>query len=384
METPREWLAVPVGAGVAIVGSVFAVSNLYYASAPDSLLPIDLSGVLLFFWTLGTVLAGGWLLFERPANEYTLRTVAWWGGAMALTLFMATVLLHHQSQQGGRIVSPTGVRINSLSVGSTAGLLLASLDTRAKQGAVALSAEHERLQREQERLSVLNRMVRHDIRNDMAVVLGWSDQLEENANTEQRQMVERIHTASKHVVELTDLSRDYVAVIVDEDSMETKPVDLAAVIRMELETCRAVYPDSEFVVSTDFPSIHVRANELLNSVFRNVLNNAVQHNDTDAPRVEVAVTERGDNVRVAVADNGPGIPDDRKDAVFGKGELGIRSKGTGIGLYLVNVLVAEYGGSVWIEDNDPNGSVVIVELTRLAADQPSPTAWSSNPSRSVT
>ncbi|ESP89966.1 signal-transducing histidine kinase [Candidatus Halobonum tyrrellensis G22] len=106
------------------------------------------------------------------------------------------------------------------------------------------------------------------------------------------------------------------------------------------------------------------ANGMLGSVFRNLLNNAVQHNDADDPLVVVDVGLDGDRVTVRVADNGPGVPDDRKMEVFGKNEKGIDSSGTGVGLYLVHTLVSEYGGSVRIEDNDPRGAVFVVRLRR--------------------
>ena len=44
------------------------------------------------------------------------------------------------------------------------------------------------------------------------------------------------------------------------------------------------------------------------------------------------------------------------------GEKGLDSDGTGIGLYLVQTLVERYGGAVWIEDNEPEGSVFVVEM----------------------
>ena len=67
-----------------------------------------------------------------------------------------------------------------------------------------------------------------------------------------------------------------------------------------------------------------------------------------------------------VGDDGPGIPDDRKTAVFGKGEKGPGSDGTGLGLYLVRTLVVSYGGEIRVEDNDPRGSVFLVELPTVS------------------
>jgi signal transduction histidine kinase len=71
---------------------------------------------------------------------------------------------------------------------------------------------------------------------------------------------------------------------------------------------------------------------MLPSVFRNLLNNAVQHNDSDTPRIDIGVEQTNESVTVSVADNGPGIPDEQKKNVFDKGEQGLERPGTGIGV----------------------------------------------------
>jgi len=103
---------------------------------------------------------------------------------------------------------------------------------------------------------------------------------------------------------------------------------------------------------------------MLGSVFRNLLKNAVQHNDAAVPEVDVTATAADDTVVVRVADNGRGISDTQKERIFSKGQKGLDSQGTGMGLYLVDTLVTSYGGSVWVEDNTPKGSVFAVELPK--------------------
>lgn len=102
---------------------------------------------------------------------------------------------------------------------------------------------------------------------------------------------------------------------------------------------------------------------MLASVFRNVLTNAIQHNDKEIPEVIVSATREDGHVLIRVADNGPGVPDDRKEEIFEQGEMGLDSEGTGLGLYLVDTLVGRYGGEVRVEDNDPEGGVFLVELS---------------------
>lgn len=71
-----------------------------------------------------------------------------------------------------------------------------------------------------------------------------------------------------------------------------------------------------------------------------------------------------EDVVVQVADNGPIIPDVQKDSIFDKGDKGIESSGSGIGLYLVRTLTEQYGSTVEIEDNEPVGAVFSVRLPK--------------------
>jgi signal transduction histidine kinase len=136
-----------------------------------------------------------------------------------------------------------------------------------------------------------------------------------------------------------------------------------------LDEIRSTRAEAVVTVEGSIPRETVLANEMLDSVVRNVLKNAIQHNDEDVPAVTASATARragegerqGDAVVVRIADNGP-VPDGQKASIFGKGEKGLESAGTGIGLYLVRTLVDTYGGDVRVEDSDPEGAVFVVEL----------------------
>lgn len=219
----------------------------------------------------------------------------------------------------------------------------------------------EQKRREQE-LEALNHIVRHDIRNDMNVVLGWADLLEDHVDEEGREHLERIQSTGDHVVELTELARDYVAALPGSGDVNVEPTPLGRTVREEIDRQREFYPAATIELSGELPDTDVTANEMLSSVVRNLLNNAVQHNAAAEPRVVVAAEREGPDVILTVADDGPGIPDARKETVFGKGETGLDSDGTGIGLYLVESLVDGFGGDVWITDNEPTGSIVHVRL----------------------
>ena len=219
----------------------------------------------------------------------------------------------------------------------------------------------EQKRREQE-LEALNRVVRHDIRNDMQIILAWAEMLESDLDDDGHERLEKILASGQHVVELTEIARDYLETLTGDKELPVQPVPLKSTLENELDRRRESYPEAEFVVVGEVPNLEVQGNEMLPSVFRNLLNNAVQHNDSEQPVVEISC-ERGEGaVTVAVADNGPGIPDEQKETVFGKGERGLGSQGTGIGLYLVDTLVDQYGGTVRVRDNEPTGAVLEVRL----------------------
>lgn len=101
----------------------------------------------------------------------------------------------------------------------------------------------------------------------------------------------------------------------------------------------------------------VKANQLLRDVFANLIDNAIKHSKGS---LEINITtsasyaEGHKYCRVAIEDDGPGIPDTRKASLFDF-SLAIRQKavGKGLGLYLVKTLVEDFHGRILVEDRVP-------------------------------
>jgi PAS domain S-box-containing protein len=223
----------------------------------------------------------------------------------------------------------------------------------------------EELEARTEQLELITRFVRHDIRNDIDLIYSWSELLGDHVDDEGQEYVDRITSTTDHITELTQIAGEFVETVSSGSDAELKAIELRHTLGEELEKVRSSYEEATVQLNGDIPAVDVRANGMLSSVFRNLLNNAVQHNTAANPAVYVTATVDDGLATVTIADNGPGIPDDQKSDIFGKGDQGADSSGTGIGLYLVHTLVSQYGGHVTVEDSDIGGARFVVELPTM-------------------
>ena len=229
--------------------------------------------------------------------------------------------------------------------------------------------QKQKLQTTSQQLEVLNRILRHDIQNDVQVLQMWGERLQDDVADEHSEDVRRLVETSNHIHELTQNSKEYMQAVTGESDPDTEPVRIDRLLRDELQKARSTYAGATFDVTDELTATTASANGMLSSVFRNLLSNAVQHNDSGEPCVTVSLDDGGEAVTVTIADNGPGVPDDQKEEIFGKGEYGLESSGSGIGLYLVYTLVTRFDGDVWVEDDaEVGGAAFVVELPAAESD----------------
>ncbi len=224
--------------------------------------------------------------------------------------------------------------------------------------------EYERtLEEQRDNLKILNQIVRHDVRNELQIVLAYGEMLEEYIEDGGEKSLRQILGAGREAVEITQTAGEITEAMLNSETDPT-PVNFRPVLEAQIDHIRENHERALVSVKKTLPDVAVLADEMLDSVFRNLLNNAIVHNDKKLPEVTVSVTTHEEVARVRIEDNGPGIPDEQKDQIFQEGEKGLDSEGTGIGLSLVQTLVDHYGGAVWVEDNEPEGCMFIVELRR--------------------
>lgn len=243
-------------------------------------------------------------------------------------------------------------------------VILAQLLAANTRSALDRAEREAALERQTDQMEFFNSILRHDVLNGMTVIRGRAQFLADELEREQLQDAETIIDWSNDITTIIQRVRTVLDTLTGSGDPQLEPVDLSPALRSEVDRIRATYPEVEF--ETDIPdAITVRANELLGEVLGNVVTNAVEHNDTEGLRISVTVEhdETDSPVTVRIADNGRGVPDDIKEAIFRREETGhAKSTGSGFGLFFVDSMVTEYGGDVWVEDNEPQGSVFFIEL----------------------
>lgn len=232
-------------------------------------------------------------------------------------------------------------------------------DGRHRGTAVVLRDVSARSRHEQ-RLQVLNRVLRHDLRNQVNVVRGHAELLLDRASDPAvRAEAEAVMDASRDLVELSRKASLVDAARDGEHAAEV--VDIADRVTTEVERARREYPAATFEVDAPVSAL-AYADPLVDAAIENLLENAVEHHDGDEPRVRVSVAETPSYVEVEVADDGPGVPE-REHEVLREGVETPLEHGSGLGLWLVNWIVSRSSGDLSIEST-PDGSVVGVRFRR--------------------
>lgn len=150
---------------------------------------------------------------------------------------------------------------------------------------------------------------------------------------------------------------------------DLKPLEIAPVVEQALEANQdyANRFGVVFVLAETVPGARVLADsDRLIQVLTNLLSNAAKFSP-GGQKVEIAISRQADAVRVAVADRGPGIPDDFKDRIFGKfaqsdSPATRAAGGSGLGLNISKAIVERMGGHIGFVTSPGAGSTFFFDL----------------------
>ncbi|PSP65361.1 histidine kinase [Halobacteriales archaeon QH_8_67_36] len=231
-----------------------------------------------------------------------------------------------------------------------------------------LRESRELVETRSEQLRFFNSALRHDLLNGLMVVQGHVDRLDALVDGEAADRVKTIDDWTQDLARMAKEVRSMTQTVAGETDGELEAVDLTEVLTEKVEKFRRGH-DALTITDETGPLPPVRADSMLGSVVENVFLNAVEHNDSETPAIDVTASVDAESVTLRIGDNGPGVGDERKEVIFDETVTSEASGSVGFGLYFVGVMLERYGGDVWFEDRDDgrDGVVAVIELPRADA-----------------
>nr|WP_188872573.1 histidine kinase N-terminal 7TM domain-containing protein [Halarchaeum rubridurum] len=224
-------------------------------------------------------------------------------------------------------------------------------------GSIVTFHDVSRYVRQRQRLEVLNRVLRHNIRTETNVIHGYAERFGDSDAgrivQERAARIEAVGEKGRQAVELFERTRE-----------EHTGRPLAGILDDCVTRVRESHPDVD--VSYDPPPADVVVSSALSAVFDNLIENAARHNEGDERHVTVETRPDAEEVSVVVADDGPGIDAQETDVIRDGGESALRH-GSGLGLWIVRWGTEIAGGRAEFDDREPTGTAVTVTVPRLDA-----------------
>jgi PAS domain S-box-containing protein len=207
-------------------------------------------------------------------------------------------------------------------------------------------------------IELLNRVLRHNLRNELNALLGFGSQLDEREHAQT--IYAQVRGIVSDLIELSDKARELENLArQDRDPRRHDPdtllSDLAA-------TYRERFPEATITVEGTSDQ-DLCAGREIRRAFEELLENALGHTPKGTA-VAVRIAERDDVIEVQIRDDGPGIEAIEIRAIEAGDETPLMH-GDGIGLWLVNWIVTRYGGSFEIGAGEDGGTVATVRVPAI-------------------
>jgi len=213
-----------------------------------------------------------------------------------------------------------------------------------------------KLQNRDKLLATLNRVLRHNLRNDLNIILGHVRSLAEELDADAGDRADVVVRTANELVDLGADARELVSLLTDRPPPE--PRDVVSMVETVAADLRVDGPPGTVEVSAPAEVWTLGTDHLRRALFE-LGDNALRYAGPD-PTVTFDVDSPDeDPVTVTVTDDGPGLPQSEREILQGREESQL-SHGQGLGLWMVHWAVTEVGGTVSVDDD---GSAVTLTLS---------------------
>jgi PAS domain S-box-containing protein len=224
--------------------------------------------------------------------------------------------------------------------------------------------------------------VSHELRTPLSPLRGYAqilldagDRVTPEKRTMMLQtMVERVGHLERLIEDLLLVSKVASGALSPADEVTAEAADVAAVVARTSEWVDRDHPEREVRVRVDGDGHVAWADSLrVGQIVTNLVKNACKYATPGTP-VDVTVSRSGEEVRVDVTDHGPGVPEDKLEAIFDRfhrleDPQRMRTSGLGLGLYIARRLATAMGGELTVTSKRGSGSTFSLTLPAATAEQ---------------
>lgn len=253
------------------------------------------------------------------------------------------------------------------------------LPLELKPLAVAVNDLRDRLADSFERQQQFASSVSHELRNPITIIGGYNRRLMRHADNLTDDQRRQLLIVGDEIRRLGQLLTDLVAMTraeISSQNLVCQPLCIADLVQQAIALVEPSAQSRIVVIppeGVDSQSIEVFADrDAVLQCLVHLINNACQYSPPGSP-VELGYLCQAERVVLQVRDHGPGVPEEERELVFERfrrGSNSAESPGSGLGLALVQTLIASMGGSVSIDDAEAGGAVFGLALRRCASPAP--------------
>jgi PAS domain S-box-containing protein len=221
--------------------------------------------------------------------------------------------------------------------------------------------------RRDQHLHTIDRMLRHNLRNDLNVILGHAHAAGEAGDSTVAEHVQRILDNGERLLETAEKERQIVEFL--QAGTTRGRIDLVSAIESAIADVAEEWPDA--TIESALPeSASVVAVPDFDIVVRELLENAIEHAENDAPTVSIGVTHEGNTVVLRVEDDGPPISEQEVVVLEGAGDADPLAHGSGLGLWLIHWAVTLSDGDLSFERRPEGGNALTIRLPAALGEPP--------------
>ena len=249
-----------------------------------------------------------------------------------------------------------------------------------EEKSIELETATKELQEANKRLKELDRLkdefvstVSHELRTPLTSVRAFSEILHDNADMGQDERQKYLDIMVKETERLTRLINEVLDLAKIESGRADwymENIDLSEVLREAVAATSQLFLEKSVAIiemTPTFPVTVFADRDRIIQVIINLLSNAAKFSPPEKGRVTVRLYFKEKEIRVEVADNGPGIHRDEQQKIFEKFKqiTDLRNgkpKGTGLGLAICRRIIDYHNGNIWVESSPGEGSKFIFSL----------------------